>query len=153
MPWVSLKDPTLVQLDTIMLECMDRATDNCHDCGVSPGEPHIFGCDVARCPICGGQKISCSCQGEICGEEIWTGLWPGAIECYEYGLVCFWEGPPPVRSWGEEDKKLRFSYNDEANIRFAEKKPKRIHSFKDFIVVYKIEPDIIKNLYLKKQEI
>ena len=34
----------------------------CHDCGVRKGEVHIFGCDVKRCPVCGGQVIYCECK-------------------------------------------------------------------------------------------
>lgn len=34
----------------------------CHDCGAQKGEYHVPGCDVERCPACGGQSISCDCD-------------------------------------------------------------------------------------------
>jgi hypothetical protein len=101
----------------------------CRDCGVEPGEYHQYGCDVARCPRCGHQAISCGCIYEVCGidprdleethpeiwtggpteemyekwdaewgsrRQVWTGLWPGTLECREYGFWSIW-GPPWIR--------------------------------------------------------
>lgn len=34
----------------------------CHDCAVLQGELHVPGCDMERCPSCGGQAFVCSCD-------------------------------------------------------------------------------------------
>lgn len=67
----------------------------CPDCQVSPGSPHIEGCDVERCSSCGGQRLSCCCSGEH--DKLfsrWTGFWPGDLECLALGLICKWTPYP-----------------------------------------------------------
>ena len=33
----------------------------CGDCAADPGQLHVPGCDVEKCPKCKGQLISCGC--------------------------------------------------------------------------------------------
>src|ERR1039458_6816966 len=35
----------------------------CRDCGVSIGEVHMLNCGIESCPRCGGQYVSCACNG------------------------------------------------------------------------------------------
>lgn len=42
---------------------------SCGDCGALPGQPHLWGCDLERCPVCGGQLISCSCRDVFLTED------------------------------------------------------------------------------------
>jgi hypothetical protein len=43
----------------------DYAETLCHDCKAIKGQIHLEGCDMERCPKCGGQLITCTCNAEI----------------------------------------------------------------------------------------
>lgn len=34
----------------------------CPDCAAHPGQPHVDGCDVARCLWTGHQRLACDCE-------------------------------------------------------------------------------------------
>lgn len=42
----------------------------CGDCGARMGEYHHPGCCMEKCPVCGGQLISCGCMDIIEEDEI-----------------------------------------------------------------------------------
>ena len=42
----------------------DEPSGHCHDCNAPHGGLHHLGCDVERCPACGGQLISCGCWSD-----------------------------------------------------------------------------------------
>lgn len=61
----------------------------CPGCGPSIGHQHDDWCDVERCPDCGGQLLSCGCDGDFLHPRLkWTGTWPGVKECQEFGWYC-----------------------------------------------------------------
>ena len=61
---------------------MSKAKHKCHDCGVYEGHFHKPGCDMERCPFCGGQLISCDCCYKILGIDVSPGTW-----AYSHGLT------------------------------------------------------------------
>ena len=58
----------------------------CPDCDVMIGEPHVDGCDVARCLVTGLQRLSCEADHD-CGTDTWTGRWPGETDCERLGWM------------------------------------------------------------------
>jgi len=65
---------------------VDPKPTKCHDCNAEPGEQHDGGCDVERCSACGGQWISCGCEGHDPRFARWTGFWPGHLEAAALGM-------------------------------------------------------------------
>jgi hypothetical protein len=95
-----------------LLKDMDRRP--CHDCNCQVGEIHVLGCDMERCPKCGGQLIGCGCFSErdwdtadanddtqcssigIYAREKWSGI-PYEAEhkyCEEKNLWVYWQPHP-----------------------------------------------------------
>jgi hypothetical protein len=67
------------------------SNNTCSDCDVNPGERHLEGCDVALCKKCGHQLLSCDhIDDSIELDTIWTGEWPGKLECRELGWYARW---------------------------------------------------------------
>lgn len=73
---------------TVPVEIRER----CPDCQTRIGEPHCgegraVACDIARCTATGMQRVQhedCDCD-----PDIWTGLWPGVMECEEFGWYSY----------------------------------------------------------------
>lgn len=92
--------PTVVKTGFIIM--IDQEDRDCPDCAVKPHEAHLSGCDVARCLWTGLQRLMCRQEyHSCCGEDIWSGEWPGYEECRQYKLWCYWQPPAPDDSSGE----------------------------------------------------
>lgn len=83
-------------------------TPRCPDCHVPAGTQHDDGCDVARCPWTGLQRLGCWYFNDRavlevdheCGHDVWTGRWPGDEDAERLGFWCLWDGPIPDHPGG-----------------------------------------------------
>jgi hypothetical protein len=77
---------------------MSRSGGCCPDCAAGVGEYHVLGCDVEQCPYCGGQLIFCDCRRKppLDDRLLWSGHWPGVMECREFG---WYARMVPGRGW------------------------------------------------------
>jgi hypothetical protein len=73
------------KIKTINIEV--RSLENCHDCGVKPGQAHLRGCDVEHCSVCGYSRLGCSCKDHDPLFARWTGIWPGYAESRALGIT------------------------------------------------------------------
>jgi hypothetical protein len=62
----------------------------CPDCDVAVGKAHLShdydGCDVARCLVTGLQRLSCEADHDH-GQDVWSGWWPGELDCQYLGWM------------------------------------------------------------------
>lgn len=78
---------------------------SCGDCAVPPGAMHQENCDVARCKNCGAQLFLHSGFNNCDSPEntMWTGTWPGVLECRVLGWYTDEDG-----FWGRTEDLNRF---------------------------------------------
>ncbi|GGS59751.1 hypothetical protein GCM10010171_63410 [Actinokineospora fastidiosa] len=73
------------------LSSLTDPLERCPDCDVQVGEAHEYdeydgGCDVARCLVTGHQRLMCDLDHD-CGQDLWTGRWPGHADCERLGWM------------------------------------------------------------------
>jgi hypothetical protein len=63
---------------------VDGHSGRCRDCDAAVGEEHGPDCGAARCLATGLQRLGCR-RGHDCGRDLWTGWWPGELDCERLG--------------------------------------------------------------------
>ena len=69
----------------------------CPDCGARVGEKHKDGCDVERCPHCGGQALGCvGFDQSDPRRQAWDAQWPGEADCERLGFFVDGDRRSPI---------------------------------------------------------
>ncbi len=63
---------------------LGQHSDRCRECDAAVGEAHDEGCWTARCLVTGLNRVGCTADHD-CGHDLWTGWWPGQLECEQLG--------------------------------------------------------------------
>lgn len=73
--YIYMEDAEDIGVHTIQIQRIPNPAEektNCHDCNCPPGTLHHVGCDMERCPKCGGQFMEgfcCNLDCEYYAEE------------------------------------------------------------------------------------
>lgn len=120
---------------------------NCPDCGTAPGMPHVPGCDVERCSVCGNQKIQCNHSDHDPLFARWTGIYPGEAEAKYLGM--------DLNEFVKEGYYRRFFTKPSQNVSIAVEKMKSIgiNSFQVFAAHVNRKGILFQNQYYYSEEL
>ncbi len=70
-------------------EEFEAVEQHCPVCGSRMYAPHDDGCPIAKCSVCGGDKIKCTCKDHDPTFYPWLGTLPGRFEAFSLDIVLY----------------------------------------------------------------